>query len=131
MDFTALTEAPPQLNLPMAMQYCCNSPELYTEVLRDYCESGRYDEMERAYSEKRWEDYCRCVHSLKSTSRTIGLDGLSERARASETALRQGCVDFAVIDHDGLEQEYAEALSAIKAFINKDKREVLCQNSLK
>ena len=119
------------MNLPMAMQYCCNSPELYTEVLRDYCESGRYDEMERAYSEKRWEDYCRCVHSLKSTSRTIGLDGLSERARASETALRQGCVDFAVIDHDGLEQEYAEALSAIKAFINKDKREVLCQNSLK
>lgn len=75
MDFTALTEALPQLNLPMAMQYCCNSPELYTEVLRDYCESGRYDEMERAYSEKRWEDYCRCVHSLKSTSRTIGLDG--------------------------------------------------------
>ncbi len=71
------------------------------------------------------------MHSLKSTSRTIGLDGLSERARASETALRQGCVDFAVIDHDGLEQEYAEALSAIKAFINKDKREVLCQNSLK
>ncbi len=131
VDFTALTEALPQLNLPMAMQYCCNSPELYTEVLRDYCESGRYDEMERAYSEKRWEDYCRCVHSLKSTSRTIGLDGLSERARASETALRQGCVDFAVIDHDGLEQEYAEALSAIKAFINKDKREVLCQNSLK
>lgn len=128
-EFTELLEALPQLNLPMAMQYCCNSPELYTEVLRDYCASGRYDEMVRAFSEKRWEDYRRCAHSLKSTSRTIGLDGLSERARATETALMQGCVDFAVIDHEGLLQEYSEALSAINAFINKE--EQLCQNSSK
>lgn len=119
-QFAGLTGALPQLNLTMAMQYCCNSPELYTDILRDYCESGRYEEMERAFSEKRWEDYRRCAHSLKSTSKTIGLDGLSERARAAEIALKNGCVEFAEIDHDELMREYAGVLSAITKFISKD-----------
>lgn len=122
-EFAALVEALPQLNLGMAMQYCCGSPELYRDVLSEYCGSGRYDEMKAAFSEKRWEDYRRCAHSLKSTSKTIGLDGLSERARASELALKNGMTDFAVLDHEELIGEYAEALSAIRVFLKNDKRE--------
>lgn len=122
-EFAALVEALPQLNLVMAMQYCCGSPELYRDVLSDYCESGRYDEMNAAFAGKRWEDYRRCAHSLKSTSKTIGLDGLSERARASELALKNGMTDFAVLDHEELMGEYAEALSAIRGFLKNDKRE--------
>ena len=79
--------------------------------------------MNAAFAEKRWEDYRRCAHSLKSTSKTIGLDGLSERARASELALKNGMTDFAVLDHEELMGEYAEALSAIRGFLKNDKRD--------
>lgn len=120
-EFTELLEALPQLNLAMAMQYCCNSPELYHEILRDYVESGRYAELQSAFAGKRWEDYRRCAHSLKSTSKTIGLDGLSERARASEIALKNGCTDFAVIAHEELMQEYGETLTKLKNYLNRSK----------
>ena len=102
------------------MQYCCDSPELYREVLCDYCDSSRYEEMQAAFAEKRWEDYRRCAHSLKSTSKTIGLDGLSERARASELALKKGMTEFAEMDHDELMNEYEKVLAEIGKFLKKD-----------
>lgn len=120
-EFAGLTEKLPQLNINMAMMYCCESPELYVDILKDYSDGGRYDEMQRAFAEKRWEDYRICAHSLKSTSRTIGLDGLSERARASEFALKNGCTEFAELNHEELMKEYSEALDIIREYLNRKK----------
>ncbi len=120
-EFAELLETLPQLNLSMAMQFCCNSPELYREILRDYAESGRYDDLQSAFTDKRWEDYRISAHSLKSTSKTIGLDGLSERARASEIALKNGCTEFAVIVHEELMQEYGEVLTKLKNYLDGSK----------
>ena len=69
----------------------------------------------------RWEDYRISAHSLKSTSKTIGLDGLSERARASEIALKNGCTEFAVIVHEELMQEYGEVLTKLKNYLDGSK----------
>ena len=75
--------------------------------------------MQSAFSEKRFEDYRICAHSLKSTSKTVGLEGLSERARASELAIRRGCPEYAVLDHDDLMREYETALKAIRTFLER------------
>mgnify|MGYP001045311627 FL=1 len=52
----------------------------------------------------------------------IGLTGLSERARASELALKGSCTEFAELNHDSLIEEYSALLGKIKDYL-KDKSE--------
>ena len=117
-----LAEAVPELNLNIALSYCCDSPEFFGELLRDFAANDRTDELRSAFDEKRWEDYRRTAHSLKSTSLTVGLTGLSERARASEASLKNGCVDFAEVNHAPLLEEYSATLERIRKYL-KDKSE--------
>lgn len=124
--FSELQRLLPGFNLRQALSYCCGSGELLAELLRDFAGSGRINVMEAAFSEGRLEDYCRCAHSLKSTALTIGLAGLSARARASEIAIKNGCAEFARLEHEGLMSEYRETLDSINTFL-EEKGET-CQN---
>lgn len=116
--FADICGAVPELNVNAALQYCCGSAEL----LHDFTENDHFSDLKAAFEEKRWEDYRRHAHSLKSTSLMIGLTGLSERARASELALKGGCTEFAELNHDSLIEEYSALLGKIKDYL-KDKRE--------
>ncbi len=120
--FADLCSAVPELNVNAALQYCCGSAELLNDLLHDFTENDHLSDLKTAYDEKRWEDYRRHAHSLKSTSLMIGLTGLSERARASEFALKSGCTEFAEINHDSLIEEYSALLGKIKDYL-KDKSE--------
>lgn len=93
--FADICGAVPELNVNAALQYCCGSAELLNDLLHDFTENDHFSDLKAAFEEKRWEDYRRHAHSLKSTSLMIGLTGLSERARASELALKGGCTEFA------------------------------------
>lgn len=120
--FADICSAVPELNVNAALQYCCGSAELLNDLLHDFTENDHFSDLKAAFEEKRWEDYRRHAHSLKSTSLMIGLTGLSERARASELALKSGCTEFAELNHDSLIEEYSALLGKIKDYL-KDKRE--------
>ena len=120
--FADICGAVPELNVNAALQYCCGSAELLNDLLHDFTENDHFSDLKAAFEEKRWEDYRRHAHSLKSTSLMIGLTGLSERARASELALKGGCTEFAELNHDSLIEEYSALLGKIKDYF-KDKRE--------
>lgn len=120
--FTDICSAVPELNVNAALQYCCGSAELLNDLLHDFTENDHFSDLKAAFEEKRWEDYRRHAHSLKSTSLMIGLTGLSERARASELALKGGCTEFAELNHDSLIEEYSALLGKIKDYL-KDKSE--------
>lgn len=120
--FADICGAVPELNVNAALQYCCGSAELLNDLLHDFTENDHFSDLKAAFEEKRWEDYRRHAHSLKSTSLMIGLTGLSERARASELALRGGCTEFAELNHDSLIEEYSALLGKIKDYL-KDKSE--------
>lgn len=120
--FSDICGAVPELNVNAALQYCCGSAELLNDLLHDFTENDHFSDLKAAFEEKRWEDYRRHAHSLKSTSLMIGLTGLSERARASELALKGGCTEFAELNHDSLIEEYSALLGKIKDYL-KDKRE--------
>lgn len=108
--FADICSAVPELNVNAALQYCCGSAELLNDLLHDFTENDHFSDLKAAFEEKRWEDYRRHAHSLKSTSLMIGLTGLSERARASELALKGGCTEFAELNHDSLIEEYSALL---------------------
>lgn len=120
--FADICGAVPELNVNAALQYCCGSAELLNDLLHDFTENDHFSDLKAAFEEKRWEDYRRHAHSLKSTSLMIGLTGLSERARASELALKGGCTEFAELNHDPLIEEYSALLGKIKDYL-KDKSE--------
>lgn len=120
--FADICGAVPELNVNAALQYCCGSAELLNDLLHDFTENDHFSDLKAAFEEKRWEDYRRHAHSLKSTSLMIGLTGLSERARASELALKSGCTEFAELNHDSLIEEYSTLLGKIKDYL-KDKSE--------
>lgn len=120
--FADICGAVPELNVNAALQYCCGSAELLNDLLHDFTENDHFSDLKAAFEEKRWEDYRRHAHSLKSTSLMIGLTGLSERARASELALKGGCTEFAELNHDSLIEEYSALLEKIKDYL-KDKSE--------
>ena len=120
--FADICGAVPELNVNAALQYCCGSAELLNDLLHDFTENDHFSDLKAAFEEKRWEDYRRHAHSLKSTSLMIGLTGLSERARASKLALKGGCTEFAELNHDSLIEEYSALLGKIKDYL-KDKSE--------
>lgn len=120
--FADICGAVPELNVNAALQYCCGSAELLNDLLHDFTENDHFSDLKAAFEEKRWEDYRRHAHSLKSTSLMIGLTGLSERARASELALKGSCTEFAELNHDSLIEEYSALLGKIKDYL-KDKSE--------
>lgn len=120
--FADICGAVPELNVNAALQYCCGSAELLNDLLHDFTENDHFSDLKAAFEEKRWEDYRRHAHSLKSTSLMIGLTGLSECARASELALKGGCTEFAELNHDSLIEEYSALLGKIKDYL-KDKSE--------
>ncbi len=120
--FADICGAVPELNVNAALQYCCGSAELLNDLLHDFTENDHFSDLKAAFEEKRWEDYRRHAHSLKSTSLMIGLTGLSERARASELALKGGCTEFAELNHESLIEEYSALLGKIKDYL-KDKSE--------
>lgn len=66
----------------------CGSIDSYLSILKVYYESidGNRDNIETAYEEENWKDYTSYVHSLKSTSRTIGAMKLSKLAEKMEAA---------------------------------------------
>lgn len=120
--FADICGAVPELNVNAALQYCCGSAELLNDLLHDFTENDHFSDLKAAFEEKRWEDYRRHAHSLKSTSLMIGLTGLSERERASELALKGSCTEFAELNHDSLIEEYSALLGKIKDYL-KDKSE--------
>lgn len=115
--FADICGAVPELNVNAALQYCCGSAELLNDLLHDFTENDHFSDLKAAFEEKRWEDYRRHAHSLM-----IGLTGLSERARASELALKGSCTEFAELNHDSLIEEYSALLGKIKDYL-KDKSE--------
>jgi len=66
----------------------CGNAESYLSILKVYYESAdiTQENIENAYNEENWKDYTSYVHSLKSTSRTIGAKELSKLAEKMENA---------------------------------------------
>ena len=74
------------IDTAVGMQYAGNDEELYREVLSDYMDSiaERADAIERAVEAGDLENYTIEVHALKSISKSIGAEALSELAKDLE-----------------------------------------------
>lgn len=74
------------IDVRTGLEYAGQDAELYREILSDYadCIETQAQTIERTVMERNIEAYTIEVHSLKSTSRTIGALELSDRAKEME-----------------------------------------------
>ena len=86
------------------LEYCQQDEDLYVEVLKEFADSitGTIRNMQQSYDASDWEEYRVFVHSIKSSSRTIGAEKLSERSAALESAAAAKDADLIHAEHDDL-----------------------------
>ena len=105
----------PRINTKVGLRYCGKDYEIYREVLKSYLDQKpRYDEeMREAFEEKDWKKYAILVHSLKSTSLSIGAEHLSSESAELEKAAKAQEETILLGRGQELFAEYAEVLEEI------------------
>ncbi len=92
------------VNVQMGLDYCAGDEDFYREMLTMFREQGqgKREEIAALYEGGDWTEYAVKVHALKSTSLTIGAEGLSAQAKELELAGKRGDGDFIQAHHTAL-----------------------------
>ena len=103
------------VNTELGLHYCSGDEDFYREMLRlFYGQSGeKKAEIISLYESANWEDYAVKVHALKSTSLTIGAEGLSAQAKELELAGKRGDEEYIQAHHPALLRSYEELCSQL------------------
>lgn len=90
------------------MQYCRNDMEFYEELLVKFArnEERKIQEIGDSFDREDFEQYRILVHALKSSSKMMGADSLSEMARQLEDAAKNNDTDYIKAHHDALLGQY-------------------------
>ncbi len=98
------------------------SEKLFWTVLKEYYSmiEKRAKEIMDHKEAKRWHDYTIAVHSLKSTSRQIGADHISDIAAEMEKAGNEGNIALINEKTDGLVTEYLQLKKALDKYFTDD-----------
>ena len=99
--------------------YCQGDQKLYHTLLREYERDyqERAEALHRNFEDENWKDYGIYVHSLKSTSRMLGAQELSEMAAALEAAAKAEDGDTIRRGHASVLARYETTVNAIREYI--------------
>ncbi len=102
------------INIELGMSYCMDDEDFYREVLEEYINSNKVDELIALFDAKDWANYRIRIHSVKSTSLTIGAEELSAKALALENACKSGDVNTIESNHADCLDMYIKTLDMVK-----------------
>ncbi|MCH5267656.1 MAG: response regulator [Lachnospiraceae bacterium] len=94
------------------LQYCGGDAEFYRTMLSDFAKSaeGKIADILDAFRSEDYKNYQIMVHALKSTSKTIGANILSETAKDMEDAAKQQDTTYIKENHEALMMMYQETV---------------------
>ena len=97
--------------------YCAEDPEFYREMLLEYADEAQtgLEELARFFAARAWDRYGIRAHSVKSTSRLIGAQGLSAQSRSLEAAAKEGAADVILAEHPSFIRAYGALAEGIRA----------------
>ena len=119
--YKILTDA--GIDVSAGLKYSQNDEEFYLTLLEQYKKDAGKKKANMAgfLSDGQIGDYTIVVHSLKSTSKMIGVMDLSEKARKLEEASKEGDKAYIDANHEIMIEEYDKMVNAISKFIDKEK----------
>ena len=103
------------IDVKSGLKFTMNDESFYLELVNDFLADSkeRIAALKDSFMKKDWKNYEVSVHALKSTSKTIGLTGLSEEAKNLEYAARDGKVEQIEAEHDELITHYEGIVKTI------------------
>ncbi|MBR5412944.1 MAG: response regulator [Fibrobacter sp.] len=105
------------LDTATGLGYCMNDKSFYREMLAEYVQNDRSADLENFFEKNDLENYRIVIHSLKSTSLTIGAVKLSAAAKALEYACKEGNVDFIRSQHKNCLSDYKMTLEKLSQYL--------------
>ena len=102
------------------LQYCQREMKIYISVLSQYVQESltRRGFIQDCFDKKNWKDYSIYVHSLKSTSKMLGADELSNLAAGLEKAADAEDENTIYRDHDKAMELYDSLVEVIKKHVD-------------
>ena len=98
----------------------CSLPN-FSEYINESKE--RFSEIKQFYEKKEWGNYAIRVHALKSTSKMIGAEALSELSKEMEEAAKKEDAAHLAKYHEKLLLDYTVACEAIERFCGTSQTE--------
>ena len=107
------------LSVKSGLAYCAGDLGFYCEMLTDYAGTAenRLSDLCRSYETGDLENYRILVHSLKSVSKTVGADSISELAKALENAAKNDDREYIAEHNTELKEMLTETAEKIRAII--------------
>ena len=99
--------------------YCGGDEGFYLEIIGDYVKSApeRIEKLGMLLSENRMKDYKTLIHSVKSSSKTIGAMDMFEKAMALEHAVTEDNIDYVLENHESVMKDYEELVDSLSGII--------------
>ena len=103
------------------LAYCADDEEFYEEMIGEYLaeKDDRVKVLTDSFAAQDWENYRITVHSIKSTSRMIGANYISELAREIEQSAKDDDVETLIAGHDNFLSEYQKLTVEIAAAVEQ------------
>lgn len=116
-DLISLIDA--GIDVSKGIAYCGGDETFYDSMLLEYLRSygEKKEKLGRYLAEGNLKDYSVNVHSLKSTSATIGAGSLQSIAMKLEKASLAGDTETLKAEHPGMMEEYDRIIAAIRAYM--------------
>ena len=104
------------------LTYCVGDKEFYKSLLIQFSteSADKIASMKNYYMVHDWHNYEILVHALKSTSKMIGISGLSEKAKSLEMAAKENEEGFILENHEDMIRDYGRIAADIKDHLLSD-----------
>lgn len=114
-EFAPLASA--GIDTKTGLRFCQDDEALYRSILLDYAQNSdeKIKNLSDCFAAEDFKNYAIYVHSLKSTSKTIGALALSDCALRLENAANAGDGDVIRAEHDAMLAQYKDTVAAIRA----------------
>ena len=111
------------INVNEGLRYCSRDMEMYKEILDTYLQLGMENIMNisKLYNDGNWANYGIQVHSLKSTSLSVGAKKLYEMALNLEKAAKEENISYITSNHEEMIHTYKKVLEEIEEYFNKER----------
>ncbi len=102
------------IDTEQGMSFCMDDEDIYREILEEYVNSEKTTLLEETFNAKDWAKYQVYIHAVKSTSKTIGANKLSDMALDLEMACKEGREADILAGHEACMNEFKSVLEIVK-----------------
>lgn len=115
-----LKKACPGIDTEIGLKYCVDSWEFYVEVMQEYVNGNKIEQLNELYGNKDYENYRIQIHAVKSNSMSIGAVEVSEAAKALEFATKDNDIAFVEENHASFIDKYTELIESLKKYLEEE-----------